>query len=509
MGDFPIEIVLALIGIAVPLGAFLWEFVLVGRKRLGYRVQMDTPVTGEIESVLPGVLSQLRPAGDGSGADLKDLSIVLVRIENSGATTIDTHDYGGPEAGRIGLHLHFPQRRVIGMAVTELSDPGLRDSLDHESGIGVREQGAEHVGIIDLPKVPLNRGDHYKILAILQRSAGAGVYPDPAVRGMIKGGRVAETRSRVGVSRVMVGLIAFLVVVIAGQFIVDAATPDPVPLGCAGGELTIIGSTAFAPVLRDAATAYQEACTGAEFEFGFEGSERGLDRLDTEGPDNRALLAISDGPKGVGYPALVQRPLAMSLFTMIVNPDTGIRDLTAAQIRDLYSDRVDNWKQLGGNDLSVRLINRYQGSGTRRTFEARLLDQPQPLYRDATCREIRTAAVPGPARCNVPVTEDMLREVAATPGAIGYSEFADAATAEGVQTIGIDGNPAGREAAINRAYPFWGVEYAYSYSDLPPGSLGAGFLRFLTDEAGQDILRAAGNTPCEQLANPSLCQPFP
>src|SRR5258707_247656 len=125
---------LAFVGIAIPIVAFLWEFVLVGRRRLGYRVQMDTPVTGEIESVFPGVLPQLRPESDGSSPDLKDLSVVLVRIENSGATTIDANDYAVPDAGRVGLHLHFPQRRVIGMAVTELSEPGLADSLDRESG---------------------------------------------------------------------------------------------------------------------------------------------------------------------------------------------------------------------------------------------------------------------------------------------------------------------------------------------------------------------------------------
>lgn len=173
MGGFPLEIVLALIGIAVPVGAFLWEFVFVGRKQLGYRVQMDTPVTGEIESVFPGVLPQLRPQADGASPDLKDLSVVLMRIENSGATSLDSADYGVPDNGRAGLHLRFPQRRVIGMAVTELSDPALGDLLEPDSGIAVRET-SDNVGIIDLPRVPLNRADHYKILAILQRSAGTG-----------------------------------------------------------------------------------------------------------------------------------------------------------------------------------------------------------------------------------------------------------------------------------------------------------------------------------------------
>lgn len=509
VGGFPIEIFLALIGIAVPIGAFVWEFVLVGRRRLGYRVQMDTPVTGEIDSVFPGVLPQLRPDLDGSSPDLKDLSIVLVRIENSGATTIDPADYAVPDNDRVGLHLHFPQRKVIGMAVTELSDPGVGEFLRPASGIASREDTVGHVGIIDLPKVQLNRGDHYKILAILQRTTGAGQYPPAQVRGKIKNGWVAETRSQVGVSRIMVALIGFLVLVIAVQFVTGLLEKPPESLDCASGRLTLVGSTAFEPVIEAAADEYGKRCSRAKFEFAFAGSDPGLERLDEQGRDNPGLLAITDGPKGVGYPILLQRPLAVSLFTMIVHKDVGVRDLTLAQIRDLYAGRIANWNQLGGPDLPVRLVNRNYGSGTRDTFERRLLEGPQPPYSPLTCRELRNSVKPGPAHCDVAVTKDMLKAVAETPGAIGYSESADATKAAGVLTVTIDGHRPTRDEVLNRAYPFWGVEYAYSYGDIPTGTLASGFLRFLTDQEGKDILRSYGNLPCIELANPALCQPYP
>lgn len=118
----------------------------------------------------------------------------MVRIENSGATTIDSRDYQAPDAGRVGLHLHFPQRRVIGMAVTELSEPGLADSLDRDSGIAVREDTIGRIGVIDLPKVSLNRGDHYKILAILQRSDGTGNTARRCCKAVSKAGRSRRPR---------------------------------------------------------------------------------------------------------------------------------------------------------------------------------------------------------------------------------------------------------------------------------------------------------------------------
>ncbi|WP_433565517.1 substrate-binding domain-containing protein [Nocardia sp. CA-151230] len=510
MNGFPLDIVLAIIGIAVPIVAFVWEFVLVGRKRLGYRVQMDTPVTGEIESVFPGVLPQLRPEGDGAAPDLQDLSVVLVRIENNGITDVDSTDYASPQSDRVGLHIHFPHRRVIGMAVTELSDDAMGDSLKPDTGIGSREDTQHRVGIIDLPKVPMDRGDHYKILAILQRTAGAGEYPPPVVRAKLKGGRVSETRSRVGASPRLLALIGFLVAVIAVQFVMGMgdSKPNNDAADCISGRLTLAGSTAFEPAMRNAATAYAEHCSTAQFDFEFDSSDRGLSRVDEEGRNNPGLLAISDGPKGVGYPSLVPRSLVMSLFTMIVNPPVGVRDLSTQQIRDIYAGRVNNWQQVGGPDLPVRVVNRVLGSGSREAFRKHVLgDDQAPTPAATSCRTVAVTNPPSPAFCEVPVTTDMLKTIADLPGSIGYSEFSDAAQTSGVKMLTIDGHSPTRDQVLDHTYPFWSVEYAYSNGELPADSLAAAFLRFLTGGTGKDVLRSYGNTPCGELPNPTTCSP--
>ncbi|MGV9662202.1 substrate-binding domain-containing protein [Nocardia niigatensis] len=510
VGGIALDTVLAVIGITVPILAFVWEFVLVGRKRLGYRVQMDTPVTGEIESVFPGVLPQLRPEGDGAAPDLQDLSVVLVRIENNGITDIDSSDYASPDTDNVGLHLHFAHRRIIGMAVTELSDDAMGDSLKPGTGIGSREDVQHRVGIIDLPKVPMDRGDHYKILAILQRTAGAGEYPAPVMRAKLKGGRVSETRSRVGVSPRLLGLIVFLVAVIAVQFVMGLGDnkPDNDAADCISGKLTLVGSTAFEPAMRNAADAYAKHCSKAQFDFEFDSSDRGLSRVDGEGKNNPGLLAISDGPKGVGYPNLVPRSLVMSLFAMIVNPAVGVHDLSTQQIRDIYAGRVQNWQQVGGADLPVRVVNRVLGSGTREGFRKHVLGDDQPPTPAATsCRTVAVTNPPSPAFCEVPVTADMLKTIADLPGSIGYSEYSDAAQASGVKAVTIDGHSPARDQVLDHTYPFWSVEYAYSNGEVPADSLAAAFLRFLTGGTGKDVLRSQGNTPCGELPNPTTCSP--
>ena len=81
MSDFPWELVLAMIGVLVTASAFLFEFVFVGRKRLGYRVQMDTIPT-DVSAVHAGAWGRLDRA---DGTRLADPSFVLLRVENIGA----------------------------------------------------------------------------------------------------------------------------------------------------------------------------------------------------------------------------------------------------------------------------------------------------------------------------------------------------------------------------------------------------------------------------------------
>lgn len=109
MGNFPWGVALVVFGVVVPAIAFLYEFVFVGRKRLGYRVQVDTTATGEVPSQYAGALQQLQQE---NGTRLVDPSFVLLRIENNGTTFIDTSDYAVLDDDRVGIRVGFPGRQV-------------------------------------------------------------------------------------------------------------------------------------------------------------------------------------------------------------------------------------------------------------------------------------------------------------------------------------------------------------------------------------------------------------
>lgn len=526
MNGFPWDTTLAVIGLAVSGAAALWEFVVGSRKLLGYRVQMDTTAQDAAASPWAGVLQQMQH----HGTDLRDPSFVLLRFENSGRAPIVEDDYLAPDGDRAGIQVKFRGRRVVGTVVTELSRPELRSffvpSGDGQGGTPQQVPGLRASnGLIELPKVKLNRRDHYKVLAVLEREAGFTdeTFPDPEVVGGIVGGvrrgRMRKTEYYPFASRPVRVLLVLLVLVLIGEslYVLLRSDPKPAPLDCGKGTLTLSGSTAFAPILREAAQQYEKTCPGAHIPISddtFKGSVSGLDALDAAGTNTKLTngkglgdhLAFSDGPKSEdGRPQLLPRPVALSLFTLVVNPDAGVQDLSLSQVRDIYAGKVTNWSQVGGHNVPIHLVSRNPGSGTRTTLEGHVL-AGKPLQA-VTANDCAAMDQTKPGRCEVGDTQTLLDTVASAPGALGHSEVGAATSHSGVEPVRIDGYPASLEGVDGGEYPYWQTEYAYTYGEPPADSLAAGFLRYLDNEVGKDIIRSHGDRPCSELAKPLLCRP--
>ncbi|MFC0116261.1 substrate-binding domain-containing protein [Kibdelosporangium aridum] len=506
-------LVLSVVGIAVPGFAFLWEFFFVGRKRLGYRVQMDTTAMEEAGSKYAGVLAGMKP--ESGAAALVNPSFVLVRIENAGATTIDEHDYQVISDVKVGVRILFPGRTVAGMVVTDLNPRSLHTNFTGENNAlarGVIDGADEPIGYITLPRVPLNRPDHYKVLAVLERVKGDkdGPPPKPRIEAGIKGGRVKMTASGTGMSRQTTALLVFMTVVIRGLGLVTVFNED-VPLDCATGTVKLTGSTAIEAVMREAGDMYANTCSGASFTFDFQGSSGGLSALQEAGDQLEAsppVLAFSDGAKADLQPQLLPRPVAFMLFTLVVNKDAGIGDLSIDQVRRLYDGQVQNWREIGGNDVPVTLISRKPGSGTRTTFQHQILQGKREAATNSdNCRTRDSGGDPGIIRCERDRTDDLLNGVASVRGALGYAELGAATKRTDLVVVRMDGQKATLEAATHGAYPFWETEFAYTYQEPKADSLAASFLRYLTNQVGKDIIRSHGNRPCDELQNPVLCRP--
>ncbi|MEU6094534.1 substrate-binding domain-containing protein [Streptomyces sp. NPDC047079] len=498
----------AVLGI-VASGVMVWyERRVPRRKRIGYRVQMDNPIGDDVRSGRANRRLGLFDETPG----MVDATLVLLRIENDGSQGIDRDDYTGPE--RHGLTAVFTDRTIRGVSVTQPTDTDhLMDHFTAERGFGYEGNR------LRIPRVPLNRGDHFKLLVLL---AGGDVGRDIRLIGGIRDGEVHPNRSATPdetpplfsrAARLISITLTLSVLTLAG--IVIARDDHPLPIDCARGSLTVTGSTAFAPVVRELAEGYKKKCQGADITVDARGSEAGVGELAAAGTRSKrapAMIAFSDGPtpRADGAGELVGSRVAVSVFTLVVNEGVDLgRGLSLTDVRRIYRGQITRWKQLDARlpDLPVVLVSRNADSGTRQIFQRRVLGSWERVPSTSLdCVHQDDASAPL-ARCELDSTQKVLDEVARIPGAIGYSELNLALRHKGLRRVSLDGAAASVEDIEYRRsnYPYRGVEYAYTFRRPPTGSLTAGFLGYVTQSTGESVIRTHHHLPCSAEAVLPLC----
>ncbi|MFB7494649.1 PstS family phosphate ABC transporter substrate-binding protein [Streptomyces sp. NPDC056161] len=504
----------AVLGIAASAGMVWYERRVPRSKRIGYRVQMDNPIGEGAADNLNRRLGLFDEA-----PDMADATLVLLRIENDGSGGIDREDYTGPD--QYGLTAVFTDRTVRGVSVTQ------PNHTDHLMGHFAPERGFGYEGSsLRIPRVPLNRGDYFKLLVLL---SGGGVGRPIRVTGGIRNGQVRLNRaipvddkpplfSRP--ARLISILLTAGVLTLASIVVAQGREGKPPPAYCATGTLEVAGSTAFQPALEAVADAYEEKCPDAAIELKLKGSVAGLRELAQPGADGPGI-AFSDTPNPENLPDLEAEMVAMPFYALVVNNDVRVDgerlgNLTTAQIQKLYSGDVTNWRELGEGfpDLAVHLVSRDVSSGTRQVFQRRVLGRSEPAHTALDCEHLdydRTSGDRVP-RCELDSTSEVLDKVGGISGAVGYSEWnlAEKGSQGKLHAVDIDGEAPGDayESAKNLKpydYPYREIEYVYTRGTPREGSLALKFRNYVADGDGQDIIQGQGYIDCKNSAGNADC----
>jgi phosphate transport system substrate-binding protein len=64
----------------------------------------------------------------------------------------------------------------------------------------------------------------------------------------------------------------------------------------------------------------------------------------------------------------VQIPCAKDGITIFLNESNKVQELTLKQLSDIYTGKIRNWKEVGGNDAEIRMYGRENSSGTYTYF---------------------------------------------------------------------------------------------------------------------------------------------
>ena len=247
-------------------------------------------------------------------------------------------------------------------------------------------------------------------------------------------------------------------------------------------KLVLDGSTTVGPIAKAFAETYMRQNPGANITVSESGSGNGAKAL-LNGTCDIANLSrhLKDTEqkameeKGVKPVAHV---VAFDALPVIVHPSNRVKGLTVDQVRDIYTGKVANWKEVGGGDQTIVVISRDTNSGTFETFKEMVLGKDAKIVESA-----EYAGSNGGVRQRVQMTK----------GAIGYAGlgFVD----RSVKALEINGVAPSAESVIAKQYPISRELFMFTNGEPASGSLADKFIGLSVSEKGREIIEEIGYVP--------------
>ena len=219
------------------------------------------------------------------------------------------------------------------------------------------------------------------------------------------------------------------------------------------GKVLAVGSTALQPLVERAAMMYKATHKGVDVQVQGGGSGTGLKNVAAGTADigNSDVFANEklDADKAKG---LVDHKVCVVGFATVVNPNIAkkVKELKKDELIKIFTGKVTNWKQVGGSDEKIIVINRPSSSGTRAVFKKYALDGADEATGKAMTEDSSGAVE---------------KTIAETKGAIGYLAlpYLDTKGSKSkVKTVAIDGVTPTIANIKTGKYKVWAYEHMYT-----------------------------------------------
>lgn len=252
------------------------------------------------------------------------------------------------------------------------------------------------------------------------------------------------------------------------------------------------GSTATLPL----AWMLYRLCTGedqkaAEQAMSFTKTNNAYIRLMDKEAD--LVIAYEPGPNAMEdprYKDLELKPIGLDALVFLCNTANPVQSLTTAQLKDIYTGKIQNWKDLGGEDAEIIAFQREVNSGSQTLME-KLLMKGTPMM-DAP-GELR----PG----EMGELVDSVARYSNTRNALGYSVYYYARNMyqrPNLRFMAADDVDPSPETIREGRYPYVNPFYAAVRKDEPENTMARQLFRWLTGEDGQSLVEAMGYVSMEK-----------
>ena len=136
--------------------------------------------------------------------------------------------------------------------------------------------------------------------------------------------------------------------------------------GSRSSKITVSGSTSVGPTMEILAEDYQKENDTTTIEVQQVGSSAGI----TNTIDGTSQIGMSSRDlKDEEKSELKEYQIAIDGIAVITNSANKVKDLTLDQVKDIYTGKITNWKEVGGADAEIVVVSREDGSGTRDGFQ--------------------------------------------------------------------------------------------------------------------------------------------
>jgi phosphate transport system substrate-binding protein len=246
------------------------------------------------------------------------------------------------------------------------------------------------------------------------------------------------------------------------------------------GNLVIKGSTTVLPIAQKVAEAYMKEHPGTKISISGGGSGNGIkaiidgttDIADSSRfiKDKEVKLALEKG----GYP--VPFSVAYDCIVPVVHPSNSVKDLSLAQLEDIYRGKIKNWNQAGGPDRKVVVISRDTSSGTYEVWEKKVMKKAR-VYPGALLQASNGAVA---------------QAVANNKNAVGYIGLGYMNGM--VKAVTVNGIAGSETTTLNGTFPISRPLFMFT-NKWPTGDVSKFINYMLHPEKGQKLVKGAGYVP--------------
>ena len=262
--------------------------------------------------------------------------------------------------------------------------------------------------------------------------------------------------------------------------------------GCGGsdapagvvGEVTYDGASSFQALVEAAAEQFMNENPDCVVSGSGNGSGAGL-------------TAVSSGTVTIGNSdvfaetkldadaaaKLVDHEVAVVGMGPIVSKNVTVDDLTLEQLKGIFGGTITNWKEVGGEDAEIVVVNRKEGSGTRATFEAAVFGDEKNAYKPAQPEQDKSG--------------DVQTLMGSTDNAISYIDFSHFDDTK-FTAIKVGGVEPESKNVLDNSFPIWATEHMYCAKDADNAT--KAFLEYmLSDDVQSSLVEEQGFIPVSEM----------